>query len=371
MTGNEAVAEAAMDVGMRFFAGYPITPSTEIAEHLAARLPMVGGVFIQMEDEIAAASSLIGASLTGAKVMTATSGPGFSLKQEAIGYACVAEIPSVFVNVMRGGPSTGLPTLPAQGDMMQARWGTHGDHFIVVLYPSSVQETYLLTIKAFNIAEALRTPVILLLDEIIGHVTEKVRLPFVKDLEIIERKKPDKPPEDYLPYEYTDDLVPPLAPFGTGYRFHVTGLLHQESGFPSNDPAVAQKLLHRLRDKIEVAHRDLIDDWDEEHTEDAEILVYAYGAVARSARSAVKRARSEGRRWGLFRPRTIWPFVGARLGPLAEQVDRIVVAEMNLGQMVGEVERAVAGRCDVQLFSKVGGEPIHPDELYDFIAGGE
>ena len=370
MTGNEAVAEAAIDAGMRFFAGYPITPSTEIAEHLAAKLPRKGGVFIQMEDEIAAASAIIGGSLTGAKVMTATSGPGFSLKQEALGYACVAEIPSVWVNVQRGGPSTGLPTLPAQGDVMQARWGTHGDHHIVVLYPSSVQETYELTVKAFNIAEALRTPVILLMDEIIGHVTEKVRLPLHEELEIIDRKPVLKPPEEYLPYEYTDDLVPPLAAFGTGYRFHVTGLLHQESGFPSNDPAVAQKLLIRLRDKIETAHRDIIDDWGEEHTEDAEVVLFAYGAVARSARSAVKRARAEGKRWGLFRPRSIWPFLDAPVAALSERVGRIVVAEMNMGQLVGEVQRAGAGRCQVDLFSKVGGEPIHPDELYDFVSGG-
>ena len=370
MTGNEAIAEAAMDVGMRFFAGYPITPSTEIAEHLAQMLPRVGGVFIQMEDEIAAASAIIGASLTGAKVMTATSGPGFSLKQEAIGYACEAEVPSVFVDVQRGGPSTGLPTLPAQGDVMQARWGTHGDHFIVVLYPSSVQETYRLTVKAFNIAEALRTPVILLMDEIIGHVTEKVRLPLLEDLEIVERKRPDKPPETYLPYEYTEDLVPALAPFGTGYRFHVTGLLHQESGFPSNDSAVARRLLERLRDKIEVAHRDLIDDWDEQQTDDAEVVLFAYGAVARSARSAVKRARAEGKRWGLFCPRSIWPFLDGPVAALSKKVSRIVVAEMNMGQLVGEVQRVVAGRCAVDLFSKIGGEPIHPDELYDFVAGG-
>jgi len=370
MTGNEAVAEAAMASGMRFFAGYPITPSTEIAEHLAMNLPRVGGVFIQMEDEIAAASAIIGASLTGTKVLTATSGPGFSLKQEAIGYACEAEVPAVFVDVQRGGPSTGLPTLPAQGDVMQARWGTHGDHHIVVLYPSSVQETYLLTIKAFNIAEALRTPVILLLDEIIGHVTEKVRLPRTEDLEIIDRKLPDKEPEEYLPYEHTDDLVPPLAPFGTGYRFHVTGLLHQESGFPSNDPEVARRLLLRLRDKIENSHRDLIDDWDEEDVGDAEVVLFAYGAVARSARAAVKRARAEGKRWGLFRPRSIWPFLDAPIAALSEKVDRIVVAEMNLGQLVGEVQRAAAGRCRVDLFSKVGGEPVHPDELYDYIAGG-
>jgi 2-oxoglutarate ferredoxin oxidoreductase subunit alpha len=370
MTGNEAVAEAAMDAGMRFFAGYPITPSTEIAEHLAAKLPRVGGVFIQMEDEIAAASAIIGGSLTGAKVMTATSGPGFSLKQEAIGYACAAEIPSVWVNVQRGGPSTGLPTLPAQGDVMQARWGTHGDHHIVVLYPSSVQETYTLTVKAFNIAEALRTPVILLMDEVIGHVTEKVRLPLPEDLEIVDRKPVLKPPEEYLPYEYTEDLVPPLASFGTGYRFHVTGLLHQESGFPSNDPVVAEKLLIRLRDKIETAHRDLIDDWSEEYTDDAEVVLFAYGAVARSARSAVKRARAEGKRWGLFRPKSIWPFLDDPVAAVAERVNRIVVAEMNMGQLFGEVRRAVFGRCQVELYSKVGGEPVHPDELYDFVAGG-
>jgi 2-oxoglutarate ferredoxin oxidoreductase subunit alpha len=368
LTGNEAVAEAAIDVGCRFYAGYPITPSTEIAESLAAKLPRLGGKFIQMEDEIASLSAVIGAALTGAKALTATSGPGFSLKQEAIGYACEAEIPCVIANVMRGGPSTGLPTHPAQGDVMQARWGTHGDHPIVAYCPESVQETYLLTVKSFNVSELLRNPVILLLDEIVGHVTEKVRLPFVEDLTIINRKTPSEPPSEYLPYRITEDLVPPLAAFGSGYRFHVTGLLHQESGFPSNDSAVAEALMLRLMAKVDY-HLAQIEDNEEYLLEDADLILFAYGAVARSARSAVKRARAEGRRWGLFRPRCIWPFPEKRLFELAQGRKGIVCAEMNLGQLAGEVKKSVEGRVPVHSLGRVGGLAIHPDEIYDFALG--
>jgi 2-oxoglutarate/2-oxoacid ferredoxin oxidoreductase subunit alpha len=369
MTGNEAVAEAAMAAGMRFYAGYPITPSTEIAEVLSRELPKLGGAFIQLEDEIASMSAIIGGSLTGAKVLTATSGPGFSLKQEAIGYACVAEIPCVVVNVQRGGPSTGLPTLPAQGDMMQARWGTHGDHPVVALCPISVQETYRLTVKAFNIAEQLRQPVILILDEIIGHVSEKVFIPTADELVIVDRKKPDVPPSEYLPYKHTEDLVPALAPFGQGYRFHVTGLLHEESGFPTNDSEIADRLVRRLMDKIEL-HRDVIDDWGESFLDDAETVIFAYGAVARTANNAVKRARAQGLKWGLFQPKSIWPFLDKQVAEVASNAKRIVVAEMNLGQLVYEVQRVAAGNCEVIPYNKIGGEPIHPDELFNFVAEG-
>ena len=276
MSGNEAVAAGALAAGVRFFAGYPITPSSEIAEELSVMLPKLGGVFIQMEDEIAAMGAVIGASLAGSKSLTATSGPGFSLKQENIGFACMAEVPVVIVNVMRGGPSTGSPTMPAQGDVMQVRWGTHGDHAIVVLVPNSVRESFDLTVRSFNLSEMLRTPVILLLDEIIGHVNEKLTMP--ESVEVVDRKRPDVPPAEYKPYRHTEDKVPPMAAYGRdGYRFHVTGLAHDETGFPTNNPEEIEKLALRLHAKLE-RHRDQIVDVERVACDDAEIGIFAYGA---------------------------------------------------------------------------------------------
>jgi len=361
MSGNEAVAAGAMAAGLRFFAGYPITPSSEIAEELAVRLPRSGGTFIQMEDEIAAMGAVIGASLAGVKSLTATSGPGFSLKQENIGFACMAEVPVVIVNVMRGGPSTGSPTMPAQGDVMQARWGTHGDHPIVVLAPNSVRESFDLTVRAFNLSETLRTPVILLLDEILGHVNEKLTVP--ESVEVVNRKGPDVPPAEYRPYRHTEDKVPPMAAYGRdGYRFHVTGLAHDETGFPSNDPAVIEELALRLHAKLE-RHRDEVVDVERVACDDAEIGIFAYGATSRSARQAVREARAAGIKVGLLRPRTLWPFPDREVRAFAGQVRRIIVPELNLGQMAHEVEWAAAGACPIDPLMRIDGQPISPRQI--------
>jgi 2-oxoglutarate/2-oxoacid ferredoxin oxidoreductase subunit alpha len=365
MSGNEACAEGAMAAGLRFFAGYPITPSSEIAEELSVKLPMVGGSFIQMEDEIAAMGAIIGASLAGAKSMTATSGPGFSLKQENIGFACMAEVPCVIVNVQRGGPSTGLPTMPAQGDMMQARWGTHGDHPIIAVVPWSVAETFELTARAFNLSERYRVPVIVMLDEIIGHVNEKVLLP--ESVEIVDRRGPDAPPGRYLPYRHTEDKIPPMATYGKGgYRFHVTGLAHDETGFPTNNPVEIDRLNRRLCDKIDL-HREAIVDVERSMLDDAEVAVFAYGSVARSAQTAVREARARGIRAGLLRPKTIWPFPDREIREVAEKVRSIVVPEMNLGQIAHEVEWAVRGGCPVIPFGRVDGQPIAPAQVLGLI----
>ena len=361
MSGNEAVAAGAMAAGLRFFAGYPITPSSEIAEELAAMLPRSEGTFIQMEDEIAAMGAVIGASLAGVKSLTATSGPGFSLKQENIGFACMAEVPVVIVNVMRGGPSTGSPTMPAQGDVMQARWGTHGDHPIVVLAPDSVRESFDLTVRAFNLSEELRTPVILLLDEILGHVNEKLTVP--ESVEVVNRKGPDVPPAEYRPYRHTEDKVPPMAAYGRdGYRFHVTGLAHDETGFPSNDPAVIEELALRLHAKLE-RHRDEVVDVERVACDDAEIGIFAYGATSRSASQAVREARAAGIKVGLLRPRTLWPFPDREVRAFAGQVRRIIVPELNLGQMAHEVEWAAAGACPIDPLMRIDGQPISPRQI--------
>ncbi|MDZ7270841.1 MAG: 2-oxoacid:acceptor oxidoreductase subunit alpha [candidate division KSB1 bacterium] len=366
MTGNDACAEGALAAGLRFFAGYPITPSSEIAEILSYRLPQVGGAFIQMEDEIGAMGAVIGASLAGAKAMTATSGPGFSLKQENIGYAAMAEVPCVIVDVQRGGPSTGLPTLPSQMDVMQARWGTHGDHEIIALCPYSVRETFDLTVRAFNLAERFRTPVILLMDEIIAHVNEKVVMPEPGEIEVYERKMPHCPPEEFLPYKFTEDDIPPMASFGTGYRFHVTGLCHDETGFPTNDPVQIDRLIRRLNRKIS-RHRDLIVEVAEDQLEDAEIGVVAYGSTARAARRAVALARQEGIRVGLLRPLVLWPFPDKEVRALAEKVDHIIVPELNMGQVAHEVEWAACGKAAVHRLNRVDGEPIPPQDILQAI----
>lgn len=367
MQGNEACVEGALAAGMTFYAGYPITPSTEIAEGSSQKLPRVGGKFIQMEDEIAGMAAIIGASLTGAKVMTATSGPGFSLKQENIGYAAIAEIPCVIVNVQRSGPSTGLPTSPSQGDVMQARWGTHGDHPVIALSPSSVSETYYLTIRCFNLAEKYRTPVILLLDEVVGHMREKIEIPKSSEIEIYNRLIPAPGDENYLPYRVMEgDLVPRMSAFGDGFRDHVTGLVHDESGFPSNSTEVAQHLITRLMRKVQDNLDDIVD-YEEYQTEDAEVIVLSYGGSARSAKSAVKKARTQGLKVGLFRPISIWPFPEKRVKELAKKVNGIIVAEMNYGQLVLEVERVVKSFSEVYHIGKINGEVITPDEIFDKI----
>ncbi len=358
--GNAACALGALAAGCRFFAGYPITPSSEIAEQMARLLPDRGGVFIQMEDEIASLAAVIGASAAGAKAMTATSGPGFSLMQEHIGYAAMGEVPCVVVNVMRGGPSTGLPTAPSQGDVMQARWGTHGDHPAIVLAPASVREIFDLTVRSFNLAERFRTPVILTYDEVIGHVRERVELP--DRVEVVERAKPAMPPDEYVPYRSDGNGVPPLPAFGDGYRFHMTGLTHDERGYPTESREAAAALLERMHRKID-DHLDEIVEVERFLLDDADVCVFAYGIVAAAARDAVVEARARGVRAGLLRPLTLWPFPEEAVAEAAERCETLLVAEMNRGQLVREVERAAAGRARVEGCFRADGEPIVPAEL--------
>ena len=367
MQGNNACAEGALAAGARFFAGYPITPSTEVAEILAKRLPQVGGSFIQMEDEIGGMAATIGASLAGVKSLTATSGPGFSLKQELIGYASIAEVPCVIVNVQRVGPSTGQPTSPAQADVMQARWGSHGDRGVIAVSPSSVPECFFLTVEAFNLAEKYRVPVVLLMDEVIGHMREKIILPDEESLKIVNRKKPTcAPGKDFLAYKPDADGVPPMPAYGEGYRFHVTGLVHDYSGFPSGANSTSEELIKRLHTKIS-DHADDIIKYEERETKDAEILIVAFGGTARTAYDARERARKAGIKAGLFRPITIWPSPEKRLKELAGKIKKIIVAEMNYGQYVLEVERIVAGQAEVISLAKWNNDPITPQEMLDFI----
>jgi len=362
MQGNEACAEGAITAGCRFFAGYPITPASEIAEQLSVRLPQVDGTFIQMEDEIASMGAIIGASLAGAKSMTATSGPGFSLMQENLGYACIAEVPCVVVNVMRGGPSTGLPTNPAQGDVMQARWGTHGDHPIIVLSASSVLECFIMTVKAFNFSERYRTPVILLLDEVVAHMREKVVLPKPSEVEVIDRVKPSVPPEWYLPYEDTSFGVPPMGIFGEGYRYHVTGLTHDIRGFPTLRQDEIEPFLARLFRKIST-HSDDIRLVEHFMTVDAEIVVIAYGCVARSAHRAVLEARSQGMKVGMLKLITLWPFPRSFVELLIKAGKTLLVPEMNMGQVSREVKRVNEGMTQVLTLNKIDGTIISPKEI--------
>ncbi len=371
MQGNEACAEGAIAAGVNFFAGYPITPSTEIAETMAKLLPQHGGMFVQMEDEIASMGAILGASLAGAKAMDATSGPGFSLKQELIGYAACAEIPCVLVDVQRVGPSTGQPTAPSQADVMQARWGTHGDHPIIALAPWSVRETYDVTVMAVNYAERFRTPVILLMDEVVGHLREKVVLP--DHVDVYPRRQPKKTrAEGYEPFTPDEDLVPNVADFGKGYHIHVTGLIHDDTGFPVGSPAITEQSIRRLHEKIDRAGEEII------HTEcsfmdDAEYAVVAFGGTARTAYEAVRAARARGEKVGLVRLITIWPFADKVIASLAQKVRGILVAEMNYGQVVSEVRRAANGACPVELCGKYNMQAFEPQEIEtaidQFIAG--
>lgn len=366
MQGNEACVEGALAAGMKFFAGYPITPSTEIAELSAQKLPRVGGKFIQMEDEIAGMAATIGGSLAGLKSMTATSGPGFSLKQENIGYAMLTEIPCVIVDVQRGGPSTGLPTAPSQSDVMQAKWGTHGDHPVIALTPSSIRETYDLTIQAFNFAEKYRTPVFLMLDEIIGHMREKIEIPDPSDIEIFDRITPDESEkENYKAYDNSLE-VPKMAAFGKGFKFHVTGLMHDEFGFPKNDTTVTEILMSRIMGKIDNNLDDIIL-YDEYYTEDMDLLILSYGGTVRSVLSAVREAQRNGKKVGVFKAKTLWPFPEKRIKELSKTVKNIVVAEMNLGQYFYEVDRVAGKNCEVTLLGKANGEPITPTEVLNKI----
>ncbi len=374
MQGNEACVEGALAAGVRFFGGYPITPSTEIAEGMAQKLPAVGGKFVQMEDEIASMGVVLGASLAGKKALTASSGPGISLKQELIGYAAAAEIPVVIVNVQRVGPSTGQPTAPSQGDVMQARWGTHGDHPMIALSPWSVREAFDTAVMAVNYSERFRTPVILLMDEIVGHLREKVELPEASDINIYPRRKPScTRAEGYEPFTPDKDLVPNTANFGEGYHIHVTGLIHDETGFPVGSPQITREVTKRLHEKIDIA-RDEITHVEEYFMDDAEYAVIAFGGTARTAYEAVESARKKGIKIGMVRLVTIWPFADKAIKKVAEKVKGILVTELNYGQLVGEVERVVAGQCPVQLCAKYDMTIFEPAEIeagIDELVGGK
>ena len=363
MQGNEACVEGAIAAGMRFYAGYPITPSTEIAERCALRLPQVGGRFIQMEDELASMAAVLGASAAGVKAMTATSGPGFSLKQENIGYGCMAEIPCVIVDVQRSGPSTGLPTSPSQGDYMQARWGTHGDHPVIALSPSSVQETYRLVIRAFNLSEKYRTPVIFLMDEIVGHMREGVTPPDPRDLIINKRHISYHDGANKQCYAVPEgEYVPAMKPFGQGERYNITGLAHDVSGFPTNNNDVAGALYTRLMEKIDRNLDDIVR-VEEYMLDDADTAVVCFGGTARAVMSAVQEARAAGRKVGMFRPITVWPFPASQLRARLPGLKRILMVEHNYGQMLLEVQRVAAERVPVGFLGQVNGTVITPDEI--------
>jgi 2-oxoglutarate ferredoxin oxidoreductase subunit alpha len=362
LQGNEAMVEGALAAGCRFFAGYPITPATEISEAMSFRLPAIGGTFIQMEDEIASLGAVIGASLAGVKSMTATSGPGFSLMQENLGFACIAEVPCVLVNVMRGGPSTGLPTNVSQGDVMQARWGTHGDHPIIVLAVSSTEDCFWITLKAFNLSEKYRTPVIILSDEVVAHTREKIVLPHPSQVEVLDRIRPTMPPDWYIPYEDNSRGVPPMGIFGDGYRYHVTGLVHDLRGFPTQRADEIVPFMNRLFRKINQHFFD-IQMVEEEFTEDAETLVIAYGSVSRSARRAVREARQRGVKCGLVQLITLWPFPRQMVEPLLGRVRAVLVPELNMGQMSREVKRVNQGATRVETLNRLDGNLITPNEI--------
>jgi 2-oxoglutarate/2-oxoacid ferredoxin oxidoreductase subunit alpha len=365
-SGDEACAEGAIAAGCRFFAGYPITPATEIAERMSERLPEVGGTYIQMEDELASIAAVLGGSWGGVKSMTATSGPGFTLMMENIGLAAMTETPCVVVDMQRAGPSTGLPTMNAQGDMMQARWGSHGIYSIIALSPSSPQELFNLTIKAFNLAEKYRVPVLVMSEEAIGHMYEKVTVPRAEEIRKIQRRKPSVPPGKYVPYKPDDDLVPPMANAGEGYHFHVTGLTHDENGHNTMTAEAQDRLARRLVDKIE-KNRDDIIEVEEIGIEDAEIVVCSYGISARVSTIAIENARKLGIKVGLLRLITVWPFPQERIREIAKKVKAFIVPEINYGQIVLEVERCAAGMAKTVLVPHMGGGVHNPQKILDAI----
>ncbi|UCD27257.1 MAG: 2-oxoacid:acceptor oxidoreductase subunit alpha [Candidatus Bathyarchaeota archaeon] len=364
--GNIAVAEGAIAAGCRFFAGYPITPASEIAEHISRRFPEIGGIFIQFEDELASMAAILGASWAGAKSMTATSGPGLSLMMENFGLGVMMEVPTVVVDIQRGGPSTGLPTLTAQGDVMQARWGSHGHYEIIALAPDSPQEAFDLTIRCFNLAEKYRVPVILLASETVGLSAGKVVVPPEDEIKLIDRKKPTVPPGEYLPYRPDEDLIPPMASAGEGYAICATGLTHDEKGYPETNAETQEKLVRRLNDKIRV-HLEEIVDVEEEHLEDAEIAVVSYGQVSRPAKRAVKMARDEGIKAGSIKLITVWPFAEHVIRKWAKQVEWFIVPELNYGQIYLEVRREACGDSKVVPIPRMGGRLITPQEIYQEI----
>jgi len=366
LDGDYAIAEGALAAGCRFFGGYPITPSTETAERFAARCPKVGAIFIQMEDELGSLAAVLGASWTGIKAMTVTSGPGFSLMMEHIGLGAMLETPCVIANVQRGGPSTGLPTLTGQGDMMQARWGSHGDYEIIALSPNSPQECFELTIEAFNLAEKYRVPAFVMTDECVGHMTEKVVIPPAHKIELVERKWYKGPKEKYFPYKYGKDLVPPIVKAGDGYRFHVTGLTHDRKGYPVINAECQEECVRRLVDKIR-KNAEKIMRIEEDETENADVIVVSYGISSRVALKAIADARKKGIKVGALRLVTVWPFPERRIRELAPKVKAFVVPEINYGQIVFEVERCAGGDTNVVLVPHGGGWVHNPDDILNSI----
>lgn len=360
--GDHACAEGALAAGCRFFGGYPITPSTEVAERFSQRSPRVGGLFIQMEDELGSLAAVIGAAWTGRKAMTVTSGPGFSLMMEHIGLAVMLETPLVLANVQRGGPSTGLPTLTGQGDMMQARWGSHGDYEIIAVSPNSPQESFEFTIKAFNLSEKYRVPVLVMLDECVGHMTEKVVIPPADQIELEPRRYYKGPKNKYLPFKPDRDLVPPMVDAGKGTRFHVTGLTHDYRGYPVMNADCQEELVRRLVDKIRKNVDDIIE-FEEEQTQGADVVVISYGITSRVALRAVDLARQEGIKVGILRLIVVWPFPEQKVRELARQVKAFVVPEINYGQVVLEVDRCACGQAEVALVPHGGGWVHDPDDI--------
>jgi 2-oxoglutarate ferredoxin oxidoreductase subunit alpha len=367
--GDIACAEGALRAGCRFFAGYPITPATEIAERMAERQPELGGAFVQMEDELGSMNAIVGASWGGVKSMTATSGPGFSLMMENLGLGVMLETPCVLVNVQRGGPSTGLPTSVGQADIMQAKWGSHGDYEIIALVPASPQEFFDITIRAFNLAEKYRTPVIILADEVVGHMTEKVVVPPTEEIEVIDRQKPAMPPELYHPYSFDGGKVAPMAVAGEGYRFHVTGLTHDERGYPAMNPKTQDRLIHHLIAKIKDNVDDIVD-LQEDHVRGADVVVISYGISARVSMDAVEKARQEGLKVGMIKMRTVWPFPEKRIRRLASRVKAIIITEINMGQVALEIQRCVEGRTRVIPLYHAGGHVHDPKEILKAIKRG-
>jgi 2-oxoglutarate ferredoxin oxidoreductase subunit alpha len=366
INGDIACAEGAISAGCRFFAGYPITPATEVAERMSLRLPQVDGVYVQMEDELASISAVLGASWAGVKAMTSTSGPGFSLMMENIGLGAMLETPCVIVNIQRAGPSTGLPTLVGQQDIMQARWGSHGSYEIIALAPSSPQHIFDLTIEAFNLSEKYRVPVLIMSDEVVGHMSEKVVIPKIDSATLIERRKPTNKPNEYMPYKIIDDMVPPMAVAGDGYHFHVTGLTHDERGYPVMTADAQDKLVRRLVDKIRLNSNDIIK-YNDFQLDDAEVVVCAYGITTRVAQFAVESARDEGIKAGMLQLITIWPFAEDRIKALAKQARAFVVPEINAGQIVFEVERCVGHKCKTVLVPHMGGGVHSPQDILKVI----
>jgi len=366
MNGDEACAEGAVAAGCGLFAGYPITPQSEIAERISLRLPQVGGVFIQMEDEISSMAAILGGAWGGQKTMTATSGPGFSLMMENLGLGLMTETPCVLVNIQRGGPSTGLPTLVGQADMMQARWGSHGDYGVIALSPWSPQESFELTVHAFNLAERYRLPVLVMSDEVVGHMYERVEIDPDR-IEIVERRKPSVPPEEFLLYEVDDRLVPKGMPtFGDGYRVHVTGLTHDERGYPVLDAETQAALVPRLKEKIARNAADIIM-IEETDVDGADVVIVTYGISARTSLGAMRMAQEKGLKVGMLRLITVWPFPEDRIRALADEVAGFVVPEINLGQVVLEVERVTAGRAAVTPVPHAGGDIHRPEQIVSAI----